>query len=133
MEELEKSATTERLPLAASPTSASSAPDIAWMRLQVGHLICACCSRRYLSQSSLSLDHQHSNMGSRRYCRQFMLDTAFDGELEMMLHEETERLVDLELLVQDMQHGTDEDAATLLARLRAGVPLEQLVGKHTRS
>lgn len=47
-----------------------------------------------------------------------------------MLQEETERLVDLELLVQDMQDSTDEHAATILAKLRSGTPLDQLIGIH---
>lgn len=50
-----------------------------------------------------------------------------------MLQEEMERLVDLELLVQGMQDSTDEDAATLLAKLRSGTSLDQLTGIHKRA
>lgn len=133
MEPLQKRAIPEKLPLDISPASTGSRPDAAWRRPQPGHLLCACCSRSYLNRSSLSLDHQPRNKGSRKYFQQFIIDTASDEELEIMLQEEMERLVDLELLVQGMQDSTDEDAATLLAKLRSGTSLDQLTGIHKRA
>lgn len=105
----------------------------AWQILQPRHLSCACCSRRYTSQSRSSPDYHRRNDGSRRYFRQFALDTASEEELEMMLQEETQRIEDLEVLVRDMQNSTDDQAATLLAKLRTGTPVTELIGQHGKS
>ena len=48
----------------------------------------------------------------------------------MMLQEETELLQDLELLIQDMQNSPEEHAAGLLAKLRTGMSINQLIRRY---
>lgn len=119
-------------PLAAFPASASSSYGITNKKLNPDDLLCSCCSRRYVSKLSLSPDERSRNDGSRRYFRQFVLDTASDDELEMMLQEAMEQLQDLELLIRDLQNSSEEHAAAQLLKLRTGISISQLMELHKR-
>lgn len=55
------------------------------------------------------------------------------AELELSLREANAKTQNLEALVHAMQHSTDEDASMLLAKLRLGSPIEELVASLQRS
>lgn len=124
---LQGGAPTERLPSAAFPVNTSLAYGTTSWNLQPDRLLCSCCSRSYIGKSSSSSDDRSRNDGSRKYFRRFVLDTASDEELEMMLQVETEQLQSLELLIQDLQNSPEEHAAELLVKLRTGMPTSQLI------
>jgi len=128
---LEGSATIQASSIVGNPTNSDTGYTTAWKRSHRGNVLCACCPRWYLSQSGLPLDFQSGKKDSRRYFRQFALDTASDEELEMILQEEMERLEDLELLVLNMQNSTDEHAPTILAKLRTGASMTELMGHNS--
>jgi hypothetical protein len=119
-----------RLPSAAFSVNTSLGYGTTSKNLQPDRLLCGCCSRSYTGKSSSSPDSRSRKDGSRKYFRQFVLDTASDEELEMMLQEETEQLQDLELLIQDMQNSPEEHAAGLLVKLRTGMPISQLIRRY---
>lgn len=54
------------------------------------------------------------------------------AELELSLREMNAKTQNLEALVHAMQHSTDEDASMLLARLRLGFSIEELVAPLRR-
>lgn len=55
------------------------------------------------------------------------------AELELRFREVNAKTRDLEALIDAMQHSTDEDASMLLAKLRLGSPIEELVAPLQRS
>ena len=127
---LQGGARTERLPLAAFPVNTSLAYGTTSKNLQPDRLLCSCCSWSYIGKSSSSSDDRSRNDRSRKYFRQFVLDTASDEELEMMLQVEMEQLQGLELLIQDLQNSPEEHAAGLLMKLRTGMPTSQLIRRY---
>lgn len=124
---LQEGAPTERLPSAVFPVNTSLGYGTTSKNSQTDRLLCSCCSRSYRGESSSSPDDRSRNDGSRKYFRQFFLDTASEEELETMLQEETEQLQDLGLFIQDMQNSPEEHAAGLLVKLRTGMPPSQLI------
>ena len=127
---LQGGAPTERLPSAEFTVNTSLAYGTTSKNLQPDPLLCSCCSRGYIGKSSSSSDDRSRNDRSRKYFRQFVLDTASDEELEMMLQVEMEQLQGLELLIQDLQNSPEEHAAGLLMKLRTGMPTSQLIRRY---
>lgn len=91
------------------------------------------CPERHLDIPGQSAERQPESKSNRETLKQRPLDTASDDELERLLQEQTRRVKDMEILIWEMRSNTNEHATVLLAKLRMGVSVCELVENHMKA
>lgn len=93
---------------------------------------CASCLERHLDPLGQSAEHQPESKSTREALKHLTLDIASDDELEKLLQEQTKRVEDMEILIRDMRSNTNEHATVLLAKLRMGASMCELLGHNVK-
>ena len=91
------------------------------------------CPERHLDIPGQSAERQAESKSNQETLKQRLSDTASDDELERLLQEQTRRVKDMEILIREMRSNTNEHATVLLAKLRTGVSVCELVGNHMKA
>lgn len=94
---------------------------------------CVSYPERKLDPLGQLAKRQSENKSNRETLEQRQLNTAPDEELERLLEVQTKRMEDMESLIQEMRSNTNEHATLLLAKLRAGASICELLGHNVKA